>query len=402
MRRGAVVRCSTIFVAIAIPSSARAGAKLTSGDRELDLGAILQVHTIAGNHDWDQDRRVDDVPRFLVRRARLRLGAKIGKISAFLQTDRGDGDGRLGLEYRLIDAWARARIDPWLQVQAGIHLAPSTRQNVTLSVALLTLDRPAIAFKSLTWGTRSLGAFATRASAESDAGLRPRTPVRDLGWTVFGGGPIGSRTFVKYYLGIYEGVIASDVRAPRITGRVQVNFLEPEPEYFVSATYLGKKKTIAIGASYDTQPSVARDALLGLVRYELATVDLFLEHPIGGFVATAEAGLQTLGLGGATALDADRNPDTAPRDARRSEGSGGYVQAAIMRGAFQPWIGGEWWNARTQIGDHRAARAGVTWYLDGHSTKLTLGYEHFVAKAPLDPAGTRRWNTVALALFFWF
>ena len=68
----------------------------------------------------------------------------------------------------------------------------------------------------------------------------------------------------------------------RLTGRVQVNLWDAEPGYTVDATYLGKKKTLAIGASIDTQSDVAvGTAPNTMVDYDWTTVDVFVEWPVG-------------------------------------------------------------------------------------------------------------------------
>ncbi len=68
----------------------------------------------------------------------------------------------------------------------------------------------------------------------------------------------------------------------------------------------------------------------------------------------------------------------------------------------QPWLAGEWWNARRDVGSYRAARVGLTWFLRGHAANVKVGYEHLVARAPIEPSVSRRWHTVTAAMFFWF
>jgi ferredoxin len=67
----------------------------------------------------------------------------------------------------------------------------------------------------------------------------------------------------------------------RFTGRLELNLFEPETGYFHSATYLGKKKTVGLGASFDTQGNVANSDDRGAVDYTFYTIDLFADLPVG-------------------------------------------------------------------------------------------------------------------------
>ena len=64
---------------------------------------------------------------------------------------------------------------------------------------------------------------------------------------------------LEYRLGLFQGLrqaqqTTTDAVARnffRVTGRVQINLLDPETGFFYAGTYLGTKKVLSIGASFD-------------------------------------------------------------------------------------------------------------------------------------------------------
>lgn len=392
----------TCAAIVTLARPARAGAELDLGYRaKLDIGFTLHGQGVLSRDVLDQSGDRELAPRLLVRRARIRVDAKVtDHLGARLQTDRGDGDGRLGIDYRLIDAFFVIKAAAPLQLRAGLHLAPSQRQNITASSSLLVFDRPAMAFKSLTWGTRALAQFGNRLIEGTDTYLRPASPVRDTGVTLHGELAFHRSVHGKYWAGVYEGVRAAGGGAFRSTARVQLNFGAPEPGYFLSGTYLGERETVGVGVSYDAQPRVARDVELGRVGYRLLSADVFLERRVAGRPLTLESAVTTLDLGDARALDGDASPSTAPTDARRTEGTGAYVQAAYLIGRLQPWLGWETWRARAPAGSYDTARFGVTHYVAGLNANAKLAYEHTLAGAPIGRTGSRSAGMLAIGLFF--
>jgi hypothetical protein len=400
------VRPTILFLAavvggLGVPTAARAGGKLPLGpDSELDLGFTAQTHGILGPRDSTEGHEDLD-GRLVLRRARLRLGADVTRwFSAQLQTDRGDGDGRLGIELRLIDAFVVAKPHRLLHLYAGLHMAPTSRQNLTFSFALLGFDRPGLAFKSLTWGTRSLGQFGNLALPETDSGLRGRTTVRDSGTTAFGRADLTQDLHLKYYLGAYEGVRVAGGSAVRTTARAQLNLWDEEPAYFNASTYLGDKRTIALGASYDAQGRVARDDAGFAVDYAHASADLFAEHRLGTGAVSFEVGASRLRLGGRPMVDVDGRADTPLRHVRSAEGEGAYAQLAYALGVVQPWLAAERWWARDPTGSYVAFRFGLNHYVARHHANVKLAYEHLRVGA--EGGGARSIGALALGVFLFY
>ena len=385
------------------PARAQRQPQLVLGkDASLDIGLMLQTHTFVAHETLGSGGDRDLHPRMFLRRARLRFTAQATRwVTVLLQTDRGDGDGRLGVEFRLIDAYAILNVHPMLRLFSGIHMAPASRQNLTLSASLVAFDRPAQAFKTLTWGTRALAQFANRTVASTDAGFRNATPVRDVGWTTFGTTDLAPKVHFKYYAGLYEGIPLAGHRTFRTTARVQLNLLDGERDYFNASTYQGGRRTVALGLALDRQAKVAHDQgrILG---YRHATADLFVEHPAGPGSLSAELGASALDLGGGRQVSTTLDPEAPRRDVRKAEGVGHYAQVAYWLGGVQPWAGHERWYARDGAGSFKAVRFGVTRYLAGQNANLKLGYEHFWGGSPLGRGAERTWSTVAFGIFVFY
>ncbi len=368
----------------------------------IELGIQANLMAIVTESDVTGDGRLNTDSELRVRRARVRLrGAYEDWLELMLQTEAGSGEGGAGLDMRLIDAYVILKPEPAYSLIGGMHLAPSSRQTLNSASTLLAWERPAQSYKALTWGTRANHRFTTSTYAQSDAGLRGDKLVRDSGATIFGTIAAADQIHIKYWAGLYEGVaVENDLRA---TGRVQVNFGDPEPGYFLRGTYLGTRRTLALGASYDMQNLVAREDDGSAVDYRFTSIDLFAEQPLGPGSVTFEAAWQTLDLGGA-AIDLDGDPETPARDARRAEGDGFYVQAGYLLNDWMPWVLLETWtsNAPDKQGSYDAARFGVTRYFSGQRVKATAAYEVFMARRPFTAAGedTIRTATVAMAFDF--
>ena len=101
-----------------------------------------------------------------------------------------------------------------------------------------------------------------------DAGLQLRG--------LLGGG------LVEYRLGLFQGIRqvqnATDATARnmfRVAGRVQVNLMDPETGFFYAGSYLGTKKVLSIGASFDFQDAQDQTA------YKYFAGDVFVDQPFG-------------------------------------------------------------------------------------------------------------------------
>lgn len=368
MKTQKIALLAGIIGGLAISGPAGAGAVLKIDDEaSLNLGFRIQALTILSDLDIDGDGSFDDDTNFRIRRGRFRLAAKVNKnVSAFIQTESADGGSM-----NFIDAWINLKYNNWAQLFVGEHMAPSSRQATTSSGALMAIGRPGNNTKNLTWGARALSRFSTATVGETnDPMISGKNAVRDDGMTFFGTGSFDDKTHLKYYAGIYDGVnnASTDDDSLRFTTRAQLNLFDAEPGYFNSSTYLGKKKTVGFGVSYDTQSDVQDKMGGGTADYSYWSIDAFTDWPVGEGYLTAEAAFSNLDL------------DDASASAIQSQGDGWYFQAGYYINQWQPWIEFESWDgdaATSNAGDYDSYRFGISYFLKGHNANVKLGFEKF-------------------------
>lgn len=94
-----------------------------------------------------------------------------------------------------------------------------------------------------------------------------------------------AKGILEYRLGAFQGrrIEMSPTEMPsrnffRVAGRLQVNLLDPETAFFYAGTYLGAKRILSFGVSYDFQDE-----------YKHASGDGILDLPLGPGVLTAQA-----------------------------------------------------------------------------------------------------------------
>jgi hypothetical protein len=163
---------------------------------------------------------------------------------------------------------------------------------------------------------------------------------------------------------------------------VQLNFFESEPSYYNLSTYLGAKKTVAIGASIDHQQRIARDAITDdNINYIYYSIDAFADIPVGPGSTTFEAGYSNLDLEDSTALR--DSASGLPKNAKETEGDGFYVQSGyyLENLNLQPWALFERWDsdASDDVGSWSAWRVGVSYFIKGHNANIKVGFEQFRA-----------------------
>lgn len=371
-----------LLVVLAVPATGRAGAKVKIDDQtSFELGLRLQSQFVSTEVDRDGDGSYESQNDFNVRRGRLKFRGNYGTwATAYIQADVEELGGT-SADMRIIDAYVLVKPHKLAWLYFGQNMAPAIRLNVTSSGGFMALDRPGIAYKSLSWGGRAKYAFTNTTFGDSNAKLNShsRVPVRDMGATLFGNHSVTPKVHLKYYLGVYDGVQAAGGDALRFTARGQVNFLDPETGYYNDGTYLGEKRTVGIGASLDMQDQVAIDQATGeKADYALVSVDAFSEFPLPVGVLTAEAGYVNLDLGGGETL-VKADTATTLGNASRAQGDGFFGQAGYLVSRFQPWVGYEQWSsdASDDRGSFKAYRAGVNYFIKGHEAKVVAGFERF-------------------------
>ena len=385
MRKKLNTILSIALAGMLFATSAYAGAKIPINDESyIDLGFRVQFLGISTQMDLDGDGEFDGVQDLKARRARFRLKGVVNeKMWGFLQTDISSATGGSGRDMRVIDAFVVYDVQPWAQFYTGINMVPSSRQNVTSSGVMMAIDRPGLNYKTLSWGTKSLSAFNNNTMGFTSSGITGEEDVRDAGVTLFGSGTVGEEVHMKYYAGIYDGIQMAGTDDERMAGRIQFNFGDAEGGYYNSSTYLGKKRTIGVGLSVDTQSSVAADTSGAAIDYLLVSGDVFAEFPMGEHSVTIEGGFMKLDFDGAI------RAATTPVDLTKVQGTGFYAEAGILiEERWQPWALYEKWSSDGifDAGSYTIIRVGVNYYLKGHNANLKAGFESMSSSAALTPS----------------
>ncbi len=361
-----------LVMILAVPVTSWAGAKLKiTDDTEINLGFRVQTQFIATNENSGGDGESEEF--FQTRRQRLRLGGSVTEyVKFFLQTD--------GANQQMIDAFVTVHYKNLINVVMGHNMAPAGRQITTSSGGLMAIDRPNITNYNLSWGLNGKVGFNTGANfAQGDQDLGTDGPsVRDDGVTLFSSHSFSDTVHGKFYLGFYDGIEETDKDTHRYTARAQINFFDPEPGYYNLSTYLGKKKTVGIGASFDYQEDIDEDTAGDFHDYNWFEVDAFMDYPVGPGTLTAEASYQTLDLDGSGVL---LNNSV---EAKQTSGDGVYAQIGyfLPEWNIQPWYGFDYWASddSDDIGSFTSHRIGITYFFKGHNANVKIGFERFEAE----------------------
>ena len=384
MRKIALLAGVLVGVLLVWPSASWAGVELQiDQDSNLELGFRLQTQFLSSTNS-QADAESEHEEKFLLRRARIRLGGNVTKwVNFFMQIGSDSGeDGSVG-DAKVIDGFINLHLLEQAQVILGEHMAPAGRQQLTSSAAMLAIDRPGITDYNLTWGLNGGAVFNTAIFDDGNLDLSGDGNVnRDIGVTLFGSTSFTETFHAKYYVGGYTGIqfMNNAEDKERVTGRVQLNFFEPEPGYYNLSTYLGRKKTVAIGASIDHQQRIARDTITDdNVNYIWYSFDAFADIPVGPGNTTLEAGYSNLDLEDSTSL---RDSASGPtKNGKETEGNGFYVQSGyyLENLNLQPWALFERWDsdASDDVGSWSAWRVGLSYFIKGHNANIKVGFEQF-------------------------
>jgi hypothetical protein len=372
----------------------------------LELGFRLQTQFISSSN-INADAAGDHEEEFDLRRARIWLEGNVTKwFEFFIQIGNniGPGTDKESENVSLIDGFINLHLFDFAQIIMGEHMAPAGREHLTTSDAMMAIDRPGITGYNLTWGLNGGAVFNTAAFEDGDLDLEGDANIRDIGATLFGSTSFNEFVHAKYYVGAYNGIQFRNngEDKERVTARVQLNLFEPEPAYYNLSTYLGEKKTVAIGASIDHQQRIARDTVTdNNINYIWYSIDAFADIPVGPGSTTFEAGYTNLDLEGSTSLrDSASGP---PKNAKETEGKGLYVQTGyyLENLNLQPWALFERWDcdASDDVGSWSAWRVGLSYFFKGHKANVKVGFEQFRADEKI--GGTANKNIESFLIGFY-
>lgn len=347
-----------------LSTSAFAGPTWTFGPEDQGLlkleykGQFQLNHRDTGSGS-DSD---DDTMEFNFRRNRIALMGLYEGFGIYVQTEYrednnitpfavSDGDNS---DFTLLDAQFRFAYNDAVQFRVGKFKHNITRENLEACEKPLTLDRSVLI-------------------------SAPFTTTRDKGVAMWGN--LFDDVF-QYRLDIMNGRNDSDSAADsnfRYGARAHLSFLDKETGYGYRGTYMGEKKIITVGASYQYEADVAyantvleRDK----VDYNAWSVDLFVEYPfenIGTF--TISAAYVDYDLDDAYK---GSNPDIDTIGVN-GERNGGYTKVGYMLPnlPLQFFVRAEDWSfAHWGTYDQEVdwIGGGINYYLRDQNLKLTLEY----------------------------
>ncbi len=334
-----------VILAWAAPASAQAIIKVND-NVNIKFGILLQ-----GWADWQQLNvgaagaspgvagATDGYSQNLfLRRMRLIVGGQIAKdVTFFLDTDNvnlGKAPKALGTGFQILDAFVEWKIAQEFMLDGGLILVPLCRNCTESAASQLTLDYGSFSFLEI--------------------GPTQSTIGRDTGFQAKG---YFFNNRLEYRAGVYQGVrLAGSRNAFRFTGRLMYSFLDPEVGPFYAGTYLGKKKTFTVGASYDTQ-----------MDYKAYSFDGFFDYPIGGGNSiTAEADWVHYD-GGVTFT-------TLPKQDTFLGQLGVYFGGPKLMPFFRYENQSLSDDKLAVTGNSRNIQAGLTWYPYGHNFNIRGAY----------------------------
>jgi hypothetical protein len=299
-----------------------------------------------------------------LRRARILLGGTIfDNVEFFVDTDypnlflpsntaaagaaTGENFQKVSPGMNIQDAFVTFKaIGDFFKVDAGYMLPPMAHNAVQGATTLYSWDYFGYSF---THGN----AFGTSGSPVGrDVGLQVRGLVVDK--------------HLEYRLGLFQGlrdnVTGTDVPARnffRATGRLQINLLDAETGFFYAGSYLGAKRILSVGGSFDIQD-----------KYKYFAGDVFVDMPLGPGVVTGQVNVAHWD-GGAFI------PGLIKQTALMGEA--GYAIAdirvsPIVRAEKRFGTTGD--TPATTIRDETRIGGGVAFWPYGHNTNVKAFYTH--------------------------
>ncbi len=357
-------------------------AKLTYGpDKWIDLHLLFQMQ-YTNKYTWNPENVLDKsdpknplpIPGtgetesdgvwasdFAPKRMRVMFNGQVAEnLTFFVETDiYNDSLERYSLF--LQDAYFNYKVADELQIAFGMILLPFMHHNRQSAVSLLGVN----------YNTAAVNI------AES-------TVWRDYGVEFRG---LLANKMIDYRIGVFDGIerkvdkavgSSDDINPkglPRVTGRVQVNFMDAEDGFFYSGNYLGKKKIVSLGGGIDYM----RDAreISGSVKDYLGwTVDLTVDYPINPTMVLAfqAAYVQlsnrpgSVSISGVTGL-------SMPEDE-----TGYFAQLGLLiNNTFQPVLKYSAWVFEDAAGGDDATlrylTLGLNYFINGHNANIKMEYQ---------------------------
>jgi len=328
--------------------TANAGAaKITISDTSfLDIHGYLQ-NWLFMPIDQGPSLKTD----FYLKRVRLLFTGQIApNVNFFIGTLNGNmgKDGNMTSRTMIADAWMEFVFSDALKINAGLLKLPFSRHMQQTGAKLHGLDFH--------------GSYLQRAGGigHRDMGIMARGLLLDKK--------------IDYRIALLDGMEyapgnpnadppvadTNENDSLRLVGRIGYNVFDSEPGYFWAGTYLGTKKVLSFGGSFDIQPGVGGDNRDEL--YYALAFDAFADIPFGknGIVSTLN--IYNYGPGGML-----------------PKGFGLWADFGYRINKVEPLIAFEWYSPdEGNAGKRQAILGGINWWIHGHNVniKFQIGTEN--------------------------
>jgi len=311
---------------LTLPATATAAKITLSEDAWINAGGYVQAWAYAGI-DTEEGGVAPDL---YLRRAYVIVNGQPTKKTtwyfAALASNLGKAGDPATLAVNVSDAWFEYKHADAFILTTGVFRVPISHQELVGGSSIHGLD-----FHS---------AFVTQPTPISmrDVGVQARGYLLDQ--------------HVEYRLALFDGSEPNPLNAPpRVVARACWHALDADTGLTVKGAYLGKKKMLDIGASFDLEPVTAAEELAWA-----AAADVFADVPLGenGITATAEFQLH--------------GPDGVI-----PEGMGAWGDVGYRIRKVEPLVAAEWYQpAEGDAGQRLALMGGVNWWIREHDATLKL------------------------------
>lgn len=280
----------------------------------------------------------DTANNLFIRRLRLIMGFTLGeKLSVFLDTDSPNlgKSSNAGVkdtgDVFIQDFAATYKFSQGFMLDAGLLLLEQTYNHNQSAASLMTVDYGPYTF---------VESAPTTSRTGRDYGLRAR-------------GYLGSDHF-EYRAGVYQGVRGNNASNDfRFVGRVMYSFFTPQVGLFYRGTSLGKTRTLAFGAGFDTQED-----------YESLGFDVFYDQPLaGGNGFTFQADYSQ--------VDGDVFLTSLAEQQNLMVESGFYISSIKLLPYVQYAV--QNFDDAARVDEERFS-AGLGYFISGHNNNLKLSY----------------------------
>jgi hypothetical protein len=248
---------ATACLSTAVSTAAQLEWSSKDGNTSFKIGLLAQLMAESA----EVAATGEEADNIFLRRLRFIAGFRLGdELSVFAQTDspnlgKGALDGTKDAgDIFLQDLVATWRFSQAFQIDGGLLLTEQNYNHNQSAASLVTVDYGPFTFVES-------GPIGSRVGR--DYGVRMRGYLAD--------------DHVEYRAGIYQGQRGQGAENEfRYAGRLMLQWFTPQTGLYYRGTSLGKTRTLAVGASLDTQEE-----------YSFYGADLFFEQPFGdgnGFV----------------------------------------------------------------------------------------------------------------------